>query len=127
MRKFIGFIALALLTALVLYLLAPKVNAQTTEGPGSCLVVNDLEDHYLQVQINYPNGYAGIVWNIHPGPQVLTLADQNGSDRIVVTPNGKWDINVKGYTNDLSGARWHYDANRNTTMGCNGSWVVDIP
>jgi hypothetical protein len=127
MRTIITYMILAFLTALALFFMAPKAHAQEIAGPSSCLVVVNEETHGVDVRLNYPTNYPGIVWTLTPGPHVLVYRDVNGSDRIVTSPTGKWDINVKGFDGDLSGATWHYDANRNTAMGCNGSWVVTIP
>ncbi|WP_336084728.1 hypothetical protein [Nocardia sp. SSK8] len=84
--------------------------------PRSCLVVQNHRGGNVHLRLNYPTSKG--TWTF--GRNQLSLLAYDG--KVVKSPNGRWSVR----TNPPVKTTWVYDADRNTSKGCNGSWVLTM-
>ena len=70
----------------------------------------------VTLRLNYPTSKGK--WQFdHDDVGILT---RNG--KVVTSPSGRWSVR----TNPPIVFNWVYDAGRNTSRGCNGSWILTM-
>lgn len=103
-------------TALTVGLAGPA--AADYQGPGSCLVVQNHTGNQIELRLNYPT--EGGSWTFYPYEDPSLLTDRN--DNPIYSPTGEWSV----HTEPAIDAAWSYEPGRNSSRGCNGSWIMTI-
>ncbi|KAF0849634.1 hypothetical protein [Nocardia caishijiensis] len=84
--------------------------------PGSCLVVQNHTGGRVRMRLDYPTSRGSWLFD-HDDIKIVTR-----DGKAVESPSGRWQVRV----NPPITAVWNYDGNRNTSRGCNGSWVLSM-
>ncbi|MEU0545003.1 hypothetical protein [Nocardia sp. NPDC005978] len=84
--------------------------------PGSCLVVQNHTGRTLEITLNYPT-HSGR-WTFAPD-EVSVLTSKG---RVVTSPSGTWNVHNEPNADGV----WVYSEDRNTSKGCNGSWILTL-
>ncbi|MFE3195427.1 hypothetical protein ACFXHA_40940 [Nocardia sp. NPDC059240] len=104
-------------------LIGTSATAHADDHSGSCLVINNRTLDMITVHLQIPrlpdDMNSLFDWTFSPWErQVVSL---NG-DLIKAGESGNFSIRVE----DPHPIDWIYRADRNTSLGCNGSWVATI-
>ncbi|MEV0682346.1 MULTISPECIES: hypothetical protein [unclassified Nocardia] len=84
--------------------------------PGSCLVVQNHTGGRVRMRLDYPTSRGSWLFD-HDDVKIVTR-----EGNAVKSPSGRWHVRVNPPINPV----WTYDAKRNTSWGCNGSWVLSM-
>lgn len=105
-------------------LLVPTAPALAYSGPGACLAVNNRSGYTLSIRVTVPSLYDdGSRWEAVPDERFLLSYKGN----LVVSTTEKNDKGGNFWIRWSGGTvrdAWNYDADRNVSKGCVGTWTV---
>ena len=87
---------------------------------GACLVINNQAADYFDSVYIEPVSVADVKWRVFPWQ--ATLIELRGEP--LTSPSGSFSVTVESDVPVYKA--WKYMPNRNTSKGCNGSWVVTL-